>query len=90
MNTIFADMGSIINQFNGVMDRLQSHTEEKQGLAGELAHRDLGATASSVMSGCEKYGMTWGCDTDCPVLRAGECELKDDVNKKLWLSVQTI
>lgn len=33
---------------------------------------------------CEKYGMTWGCDIDCPVLQRGECELKDSENKKLY------
>ena len=36
------------------------------------------------MTGCERYGMTWGCNIDCPVLRAGECELKDDENKELY------
>lgn len=35
------------------------------------------------MSDCERYGMTWGCDIDCPVLRAGKCKLKDtDKNGK--------
>jgi len=60
----------------------------KYGLAVELAIRDLGVTAASVMNGCEKYGMTHGCDVDCPVLNAGECELKDDVNKELWAEVR--
>ena len=23
---------------------------------------------------CEKYGMTWGCDENCPVLNEGKCE----------------
>lgn len=60
----------------------------KTDFSSELAVRDLGVTASSVMTGCEKYGMTYGCDTDCPVLRAGQCELKDDVNKELWGDVK--
>lgn len=38
------------------------------------------------MSGCERYGMTWGCDIDCPVLRSGNCELKDTDNKDLYES----
>lgn len=35
------------------------------------------------MNDCERYGMTWGCDIDCPVLRAGKCELAEDENKAL-------
>lgn len=40
------------------------------------------------MNDCERYGMTWGCDTGCPVLRSGKCELKDDENKELWEQVK--
>jgi len=36
------------------------------------------------MSDCFNYGMTWGCDIDCPVLRRHECELKDTDNKELY------
>lgn len=36
------------------------------------------------MNDCERYGMTWGCDIDCPVLQAGKCELKDFENKELY------
>lgn len=36
------------------------------------------------MTGCERYGMTWGCDIDCPVLQSGNCELKDSENKELY------
>jgi len=36
------------------------------------------------MSACERYGMTWGCDIDCPVLRTGNCKLKDSDNKELY------
>ncbi len=36
------------------------------------------------MTKCENYGMTWGCDIDCPVLRDGDCELKDSENKELY------
>lgn len=24
---------------------------------------------------CERYGMCWGCDSDCPVFLRGECKL---------------
>ena len=44
----------------------------------------LGVTASSVMSDCYKYGMTYGCDVDCPVLKSGNCELQDTDNKELY------
>lgn len=27
------------------------------------------------LSECEKYGMTWGCDNECPVFQRGECDL---------------
>jgi hypothetical protein len=60
----------------------------KQSYAGELAILEVGTAATSTMSGCEKYGMTWGCDIDCPTLRAGNCELKYDVNKELWAEAQ--
>lgn len=43
-------------------------------------------TGSLSMSACERYGMTWGCDIDCPVLQAGKCELKDTDNKDLYES----
>jgi hypothetical protein len=56
----------------------------KMNFANTITEMDLGAMASSVMTDCEKYGMTWGCDTGCPVLRAGKCELKDDENKELY------
>lgn len=57
---------------------------DKMNFANTITERDLGAMASSVMSDCEKYGMTWGCDINCPVLQRGECELKDAENKELY------
>lgn len=35
---------------------------------------ELGSHAFLGMNACEKYGMTWGCDEDCPVLNEGKCE----------------
>jgi hypothetical protein len=54
---------------------------------GNLKSELANTLADSVfigMSGCERYGMTWGCDIDCPVLREGKCELKDTENKELY------
>lgn len=50
--------------------------------ANTTAELDLGVTASSVMTECEKYGMCYGCDIHCPVLQRGECECED--NKELY------
>lgn len=50
-------------------------------LDGGLFQRsDFGMFANE----CFQYGMRSGCDIDCPVLKRGECELKDDDNKKLY------
>ena len=35
---------------------------------------ELGQHAVLDMTACEKYGMTWGCDENCPVLNEGKCE----------------
>jgi len=58
--------------------------KDKMNFAKTITEIDLGAMASSVMNDCYKYGMTWGCDVNCPVLQRGECELKDDDNKELY------
>ena len=50
--------------------------------ANTTSELDLGVTASSVMTECEKYGMCYGCDIHCPVLQRGECECED--NKELY------
>ena len=59
-------------------------SQEKRGLAISISE----LSGMPPMSDCEHYGMSWGCDTECPVLRAGKCEIKDDINKELWLEVQ--
>ena len=51
----------------------------KQGFANDMAIFSLGATAASVMTDCEKYGMCYGCDQYCPVLIAGKCENEDSI-----------
>lgn len=55
---------------------------EKIGFANTMAELDLGATAASVMTECEKYGICYGCDIYCPVLQRGECKCED--NKELY------
>lgn len=35
----------------------------------------LGTTAASIMTDCEKFGMSYGCKPDCPQLERGECEI---------------
>lgn len=27
---------------------------------------------------CERFGMTWGCRTDCPVFERGECQIQEE------------
>ena len=57
---------------------------EKTNFADTITNWDLGNTASSVMTDCEKHGMTYGCTIDCKQLLAGLCELKDTDNKELY------
>lgn len=57
--------------------------ENKSMLANTLA--DLGFDGGHPpMTDCERYGMTWGCDKDCPVLNAGLCEEKFGESKELY------
>lgn len=51
----------------------------KQEFANETAIRGLGKTAASVMTDCEKYGMCYGCDQNCPVLISGKCDNDDSI-----------
>lgn len=57
-------------------------SNDKENFAHEILYHDGGMPKG--MTRCEKYGMTWGCDVDCPVLQAGKCELKDSENKDLY------
>ncbi len=59
----------------------------REDFSNTLAELSLGGTGSLIMSRCESYGMARGCDTGCPVLRAGECKLKDSENKELYEQV---
>lgn len=35
------------------------------------------------MTACESYGMTWGCDPDCPTYIEGKCEIQEE-NAKIF------
>ena len=56
----------------------ERHMTDKIMFADTMA-KSLGSTASSIMTDCEKYGMTWGCDEDCPALNRGECKIYKNV-----------
>lgn len=44
---------------------------------------ELGSHANLMMNECEKYGMTWGCNEDCPVLNNGKCQNYSSVDDYL-------
>ena len=44
---------------------------------------ELGSHSCFMENDCEKYGMTWGCDEDCPVLNKGECKIYSSVEEYL-------
>ena len=44
---------------------------------------ELGSNTSLMMTECEKYGMTWGCNEDCPVLNEGRCQNYSSVEEYL-------
>lgn len=52
---------------------------DKESIADNLA-LSLGTTAFSAMGECGRYGMTLGCDKDCPALNKGKCEVYEDVD----------
>jgi hypothetical protein len=56
----------------------------KDSIKSSFAHTINSLSGMPPMSECYNYGMTWGCDLDCPVLARHECELKDAENKELY------
>ena len=56
--------------------------EEKTVFADLICSYDEGLSYVN-MTECERYGITWGCDKDCPVLQRKECELQEEVEEKL-------
>ena len=41
------------------------------------------------MTECEAYGMSNGCDCDCPVLRSGKCKIEDTEASVIMLDEDT-
>lgn len=54
-------------------------TNTKIEFANTLAETDSHAFLG--MTECEKYGMTWGCDENCPVYQRGECKNEDTLKQ---------
>ena len=55
---------------------------DKMGFANSICGMDNNLSYPN-MTECEKYGITWGCDKDCPVFQRKECELQEEVEKRL-------
>ena len=49
----------------------------KVGFANEMSTQSLGNNGLG-MNECMKFGMTWGCQPDCPVFERGECERQEE------------
>ena len=54
---------------------------KKMDLANLICSNDKGLSYPN-MTECERYGITWGCDKDCPVFQRKECELQEENNKQ--------
>lgn len=62
-----------------MIGQMETRNSPRQDFANTIAEFDLGETAASVMTECEKYGMCYGCDQFCPVLIAGKCGNEESV-----------
>ena len=56
----------------------------KQDFSSTIISLDNGLSFSS-MTDCERYGITWGCDEDCPIYQEGKCELQKENEKQFRL-----
>lgn len=54
----------------------------KMNFANTLAENNQYLSAPN-MTECERYGMAWGCDKDCPVFQRKECEMQEEVEKQI-------
>lgn len=36
---------------------------------------ELGSSSNLSANECERFGMTWGCQPDCPVFERGDCKI---------------
>lgn len=55
---------------------------DKMRFANSICSADSGLSYAN-MTECERYGITWGCDEDCPVFQRKECELQEEIEMKL-------
>jgi hypothetical protein len=58
---------------------LTKNQQEAKVFITELIN--FGAKTSHLMSPCERYGMTWGCEEACPVWQKGECDNEDTLKQ---------
>lgn len=61
---------------------MKENSIEKSRFANQVCSNDKGLSYQN-MTECERYGITWGCDEDCPVFQRKECELQKEVEEKL-------
>ena len=55
--------------------------KDKIALANLICSQDNGLSYPN-MTECERYGITWGCDEDCPVFQRKECELQEENDRQ--------
>lgn len=63
----------------------------KQAFANTLC--DMCNNLPKGLTDCESYGMTWGCDKDCPTFKSGICEVCSEdfqVFKNLVRNIENI
>lgn len=44
----------------------------------EISITDELVNGANIMTDCERFGMSHGCQPNCPVYRIGKCELQDE------------
>lgn len=54
---------------------------KKMDLANLICSNDKGLSYPN-RTECERYGITWGCDEDCPVFQRKECELQEENDRQ--------
>lgn len=59
--------------------------EDKMAFANTICSNDKRLSYPN-MTECERYGITWGCDEDCPVYQRKECELQEELEEK-WKKI---
>lgn len=65
----------------GVQTKVETDMSKKTPRANESFIHNLGVLLGQFpvsMSECEKYGMSYGCDGECPVFIAGDCKCVDE------------